>query len=123
MEKTVIVIGSAVVIGLIIWWFFGKRQGSVAVAEDQGDKQVAHITVSGGYQPGTIELKQGQPAELIFTRKDTSNCFEEVVLPDFGVSTHLPVDKPYTISINPEKPGEYTYSCGMHMFFGKIIVK
>lgn len=123
MDNLAVVLIALVSIGLIVWWFFGKRQSETVVADKQDGKQVAQIIVDGGYKPGIIELEKGVPTELTFIRKDTSSCFEEVVLPDFGISTHLPINKPYIVSIMPNETGEYTYACGMNMFFGKVVVK
>ncbi|MBC7943566.1 cupredoxin domain-containing protein [Candidatus Saccharibacteria bacterium] len=123
MDKLLILAGALLIIGLIVWWFFGKRKTEVVAATLQGDKQIVEIVVDGGYKPSVIELERGISTDIIFTRKDTSACFEEIVLPDFGVRTHLPVGKPYTITVEPKESGEYKYSCGMNMFFGKVIVK
>ena len=123
MDKIAVIIAAFVVIGLIIWWFFGKRTIIVVPATRQGDKQTIEITVNGGYTPNVMELEKGVPADIVFIRKDPSACFEEVVLPDFGIRTKLPVNAPYTISINPNEAGEFKYACGMNMFFGKVIVK
>jgi plastocyanin domain-containing protein len=123
MDKITAVISTAIIIGLIIWWFFGKRTGAAVIARREGDRQIVEITVEGGYKPAVVQLEKGVPTDLVFIRKDPSACFEEVVLPDFGASTHLPVNQPYTISINPDKSGEFKYACGMNMFFGKVVVK
>jgi len=123
MNKLVISIGALLIIGLIIWWFFGKRKVSSVAAVRSGDIQTVEIIVDGGYKPAVVELERGVKADLVFVRKDRSACFEEVVLPDFGVRTHLPVDKPFKITVDPDKIGEYKYACGMNMFFGKVIVK
>ncbi|MEP7204600.1 MAG: cupredoxin domain-containing protein [Candidatus Saccharibacteria bacterium] len=123
MDKVVVVTAGLVAIGLIVWWFFGKRTQETVVATRQGDRQTIEVVVDGGYKPGIIELKKGVPVDIVFTRKDRSACFEEVILPDFGVRTHLPVDEPYTVAFTPNQAGEYKYSCGMNMFFGKVIVK
>ena len=123
MDKSIVLISTLVLIGLIVWWFFGKRQTKSVAATRQGDKQVIEVTVDGGYKPSVIELARDVPTEITFVRKDTSACFEEVVLPDFGVRTHLPINQPYVVVINPKEAGEYKYACGMNMFFGKVIVK
>lgn len=123
MDKTLSLAGATVLIGLIIWWFFSKRKTSSVVATRQGDKQIVEIVVDGGYKPGVVELERGVKADLVFIRKDASACFEEVVLPDFGVRAHLPVNKPYVVTIDPKDAGEYKYACGMNMFFGKVVVK
>ncbi len=123
MDKLLVLGATLLLIGLIIWWFFGKRKIELGVAVRHGDKQIVEVVVDGGYKPGVIELARDIPTEIVFTRKDASACFEEVVLPDFGIRTHLPLGKPYTVTINPKEAGEYKYACGMNMFFGKVIVK
>lgn len=123
MTDMLVVISSLALIGLIVWWFFMKPDAEVVAAEIIGDQQTITVVVSGGYTPNKILLKQGVPAKLVFNRKDASSCFDEVVLPDFGVQRKLPVNKSLTIEVTPDKAGRYTYSCGMHMFFGEVIVK
>lgn len=123
MDRIVVLLGAVLVIGLIIWWFFGKRNQDVMVSARRGDKQIIAITVDGGYTPNVVALERGVPAELVFTRKDPSGCLEQVVFPDFGVSKHLPVNEPVTVAFTPTEAGEYQYACGMNMFFGKVIVK
>ncbi len=114
---------SLVTIGMIIWWFLGNRQTEAVSAEVVGNLQKVQIIVEGGYKPEVIRLKAGVPAELTFLRKSASSCFDEVLLPDFGKQAALPVNEPYVITIKPDKIGTFTYSCGMHMFFGKIEVR
>lgn len=114
---------SFIVIVAIIWWFFGKHESSRAEATIDEGVQKVEIVVDGGYQPEVVQLKAGVPAELIFLRKSASSCFDEVLLPDFGTQAALPVNERHAIRIQPDKEGTFTYSCGMHMFFGKIEVK
>lgn len=123
MDKLFVVVGSAGLIGLIVWWFFGKKDMVAVEATDMGEYQTVEIVVDGAYMPNTVVLQRGKLAKLVFLRKDVSGCFEEVVLPDFGVSQKLPVGKSFEINVNPDKVGEFKYSCGMHMFFGTVVVK
>jgi plastocyanin domain-containing protein len=123
MDKILVIIASLALIALVLWWFFGPHESSEASAAQQAGTQTATITVQGGYRPETITLKQGVPAALTFIRKDPSSCLEEVILPDFGVSQKLPLGQPHTLTINPDKPGEFSYSCGMRMYHGKLVVK
>jgi len=123
MTEIIVVLSSLVLIGLIVWWFFMKPVSNLIVVENDGKQQSVTIVVDGGYTPNRIQLQKGLPAKLVFLRKDGSSCFDEVVLPDFGVSSKLPVNKEHIIEIQPDKAGRYTYSCGMHMFFGEINVK
>lgn len=99
------------------WFFLIKNEKEVVIVSDSVD-----ITVSGGYQPEVISVPKGKTTKLNFRRIDPSNCLEEVVLSDFKVRKTLPLNQTVTISITPQKTGEYVYSCGMNMFHGKIIV-
>ncbi len=104
-------------IGFIAWFFFGKKDEEVAVGSS------IDIKVSGGYEPSTIVVSKGKKTVLNLTRADASSCLEEIVIPDFKIRKHLPLNEKVTVEIKPEKPGDYDYSCGMNMFHGKIIVK
>jgi plastocyanin domain-containing protein len=81
------------------------------------------VIVKGGYQPRSIVVKAGRPVRLTFTRKEASSCGEELVFPDFGKREHLPENQAVAVDINPEKPGEYDFTCGMNMYRGKLIVE
>jgi plastocyanin domain-containing protein len=116
IDKILVGIGGLSAILFVAWFFFGKKAKEVAV-----ERQV-QITVDGGYSPEVITVKKGQPVTLNFYRKDPSDCLEEVVLGDFGVRQHLPLNRVSAIEIKPEKAGEYTFSCGMNMYHGKIRV-
>ncbi|MEK7114920.1 MAG: cupredoxin domain-containing protein [Patescibacteria group bacterium] len=100
------------------YWFFLMRKGKEITVSDSVD-----ILVEGGYSPEIISIEKGKTIKLNFIRKDPSNCLEEVVLSDFGVRKKLPLNEKITIEITPQKKGEFTFSCGMNMFHGKIIVK
>lgn len=123
MDKITIAIGAVAVIGFILWWFFGRHKTSEKEANMSDSSQAVTVTVSGGYTPNTVVLKQGVPGKIVFDRKDPSGCFNEVVFPDFGVRETLPVGEPYPIEIDTSKPGEYPYACGMNMFHGKVVIK
>ena len=124
MDKEWGFVGAVLLIGFILWWFFGKRNISEteATMSDNNNQEVT-VTVNGGYVPNTVVLKQGVPANIVFDRKDPSGCFSHVVFPDFGVNEELPVNEKHAIEIDTSKPGEYQYACGMNMFHGKVIVK
>jgi plastocyanin domain-containing protein len=81
------------------------------------------ITVDGGYEPATIRVPAGQPVRLLFDRRDTSSCSEEVVFPDFGIRQFLPTGKTTPIDITPPKPGKYEFMCGMSMLHGTVIAE
>lgn len=123
MDNAIVIIGALLVIGSIVWWFFGKRKATEGEANMSNNTQEVTVTVSGGYTPNTVVLRRGVPAQIIFDRKDPSGCFNEVVFPDFGVHETLPVGQQHPVEIDTSKPGEYQYACGMNMFHGKVVIK
>ncbi|MDQ5957065.1 MAG: hypothetical protein QG614_36 [Patescibacteria group bacterium] len=123
MDKIIILIIALLLIGFIMWWFFSKRKTDAIEAKIKNNTQEVEIVVSGGYTPNIVVLQKDIPAKIIFNRKDTSNCFNEVVFPDFGIKEQLPINEAFPIEIDTKNAGEYQYSCGMNMFHGKIIIK
>ena len=115
--KIIVTILGLAGIAFTYWFFLMKNEKEVEVTDE------VDITVDGGYSPAVISIPQGRVTKLNFTRKDPSDCLEEVVIGDFKIRLHLPLNQKITVEINPEKKGEYTYACGMNMFHGKIVVR
>ncbi|MDQ3803210.1 MAG: cupredoxin domain-containing protein [Acidobacteriota bacterium] len=111
------------VIGWIVWYFWLWKGESVAARAGAGGIQEVDVTVKGGYQPASIVVKAGRPLRLNFTRRESTPCGEEVVLPEFGRRAHLPENKTVAIEIVPREPGEYEFTCGMNMYRGKLIAE
>jgi len=84
--------------------------------------QHVEIMVDGGYHPSTVTLKQGVPATLTFNRISDAGCLDQVQIPDFNVFTDLPLGDPQAVTIDTTAAGEHTFSCGMNMAHGKIVV-
>jgi plastocyanin domain-containing protein len=110
-------------IGWIVWYFWLWKTEAVTAQAGAGGLQVVDVTVKGGYQPSTIVAKAGQALRLNFTRRESTPCGEEVVLPEFGKRAHLPEGRTIPIEVTPSKPGEYEFTCGMNMYKGKLIVE
>lgn len=113
---------STALIGLTIWWFFGKKESEQTAVTEHG-RQQATVVVDGGYKPEVTVLQKDTPTDLIFLRKDTSSCLEEVIFPDLGLQQKLSLKQSNVISIPALRPGEYGYSCGMRMYHGKLVIK
>ena len=124
MDATeIIVVASGVLlIALTLWYFFGPKERTQAEASAGGVQEIK-ITVKGGYSPDVIVVKQGSPVRLDFYRDEIASCSEEVVFGDFGISRQLPAFKTTEIEFTPEKAGEFTFTCGMNMMRGKLIVE
>jgi P-type Cu+ transporter len=121
-DRAIAIAAGVAVLAFLYAFFFGKRRVAAASAADSGAVQEATIVVSGGYSPDVIEAKRGVPLRLIFDRRESSPCSDEIVLPDFRVRRSLPAHAKTTIEIFPENAGEFPFSCGMNMLHGKIRV-
>ncbi len=95
-------------------------------AEAQAGEQTVQevtIVVQGGYQPSEVTLKQGVPARLRFVRKDTGGCADVLRIPDFGIQQPLPGLKETVVSFTPDKVGTFSFTCGMQMMKGTLVVR
>lgn len=121
MQIAVVIIGVAA-IAFVLWYFFGPRKG-ITVEVGRSGVQEVKVTVKGGYSPDLIVVKQGKPVRLNFYRDETASCSEEVVFSDFGIARQLPAFKTTPIDFTPDKTGEFTFTCGMNMIRGKLVVE
>jgi len=117
-----VIIGGVALIALILWYFFGERERIAASVDEKGVQEIM-ITVKGGYSPDVIVVKERVPVRLDFYRDETASCSEEVIFGDFGIARHLPAFKTTPIEFTPDKAGEFTFTCGMNMIRGKLIVQ
>jgi plastocyanin domain-containing protein len=117
MDKIIVTILGLASMGFVYWFFLMRKEEEVAVMDS------VDIIANGGYSPEVITVKKNQPVTLNFKRTDPSNCLDEVSFPDFRQHLELPLNEIVSTTITPKEVGEFTYSCGMNMFHGKIIVK
>jgi plastocyanin domain-containing protein len=120
--KIGVVFGGLMLIGAELWWFLGRKQQQQQATQSNGVQEIL-ITVDGGYRPDRVVVVVDEPARLSFHRLDRNSCLDEVLIPDFGISTRLPVGQTTTVEFTPTKVGEYAFTCGMRMFRGTIEVK
>ena len=117
-----VVTGGVAAIAFVIWYFFGERE-VVAAEIGEGGVQEIKITVRGGYSPDVIVVREGRPVRFNFYRDETASCSEQVIFGDFGIARDLPAFKTTSIEFTPDKTGEFTFTCGMNMMRGKLIVE
>ncbi len=60
------------------------------------------------------------PAEITFGQ--SSGCTAQVISQDLGFSEDL-TSGPKTVKLAGLSAGEYEFSCGMQMVFGKVVVE
>jgi plastocyanin domain-containing protein len=123
----VVVFAGLAAVAWVNWYFFvaGRTPAvaSVAPAAEGAGSQEQIITVDGGYSPAVVRVKAGLPVRLVFDRRDTGSCSEEVVFPDFGVRRFLPTGKKTIVEVTPPKAGRYEFTCGMSMLRGALIAE
>src|SRR5947209_7269487 len=77
---------------------------------------------SSGYEPSQISVKNAEKVALAFNRTDSQNCAGTVLFPQLNISRQLPIGETVIIELTPNEAGEITFSCGMGMYKGKVIV-
>lgn len=98
--------------------------GQINKNRQNAKTQKAKVQITDqGFQPASITLQRGVSAQVTFLRTTDTTCAKEVVFADYGIRRELPVNKAVVISFTPKKAGEFTFSCGMNMMRGKLIVK
>jgi len=107
----------------VAWFFFLAPHRLGAATSISGGVQQVDIQVQGGYSPDVIEVRRGQPVQLRYYRNETSNCSEEVLLPDFHIRRELPAYQTTTVELTPTEAGRFEFTCGMHMLRGSLVVK
>ncbi len=94
------------------------------MAEMKNGKQEITVSVNGdGYTPGTLSLKAGVPARIVFKRADAENCGDEVIFKELDIRKKLPVGQAVAVEFTPQKDKTYTFTCGMKMYRGAITVQ
>lgn len=120
MIDLLINLAGLVLLALIVRWFwFSKPKARVAA----GAGPIDILVDNGVYVPARIQAPVGKPLTLRFFRKDPSPCAEQVLFDDFGVAVDLAVGKPTEVTITPEKPGEYEFTCQMRMYRGVVVAR
>ena len=120
-QDWIVVLAGAAAIAWVNWYFFFARR-SAATAQETGGVQEVTIAVQGGYDPAEVKVRKGSPVRLVFDRRETSSCSEEVVIPDFGIRRFLPAFQKTAIELTPSEAGTYEFTCGMSMLRGRLVV-
>jgi len=121
-SQVIVTVAGALVIGFILWFFFGPRT-AVAARPSAAGVQEVQVEVRASYIPDRIQVEQGRPVRLVFTRREPNPCTDQVVFPDFGIVRDLPVGQPVPIEFAPDRAGEFEFHCGMNMVRGRLSVR
>ena len=100
----------------------GHSMGSAAEETEQTMNEVV-LRVKGEYSPNTIRAKSGSPLHLKIYRDEELRCTEEILFTEFNIRAHLTAFDTTTVEFTPQGKGTYTFSCGMDMVHGTLIVE
>lgn len=99
----------------------GSSEPVEGTATLDGSVQRIDVDLStGSYNPNVIVLKAGVPAEITFG--ESGGCTAQVMSKDLAFFEDL-TSGPRTVKVAALEPGEYEFSCGMQMVFGKVVVQ
>jgi len=93
--------------------------GSVGVAQDAPPDQPRTIHVTAKkyeFSPSEIQVKAGEPVQIVFESTDAKHGFE---CPDLGLKkVTFEKDKPVTVTFTPAKAGTFDFKCANFCGFG-----
>ncbi|WP_251554471.1 cupredoxin domain-containing protein [Neobacillus muris] len=99
------------------------EENSEIDASDETEPKINILVTEKGYTPNIIRVKKGSLVELQIETQLEDSCYTTFNLPDFNIqNTNLKAGTT-NISFIADKSGEFTYSCGMNMLKGTIIVE
>jgi plastocyanin domain-containing protein len=75
-----------------------------------------------GFSPSSIEVEAGHKLNLVFNRTDKNNCGGTVIFPKLKIRKTLPVGKDVIVSFTPTAAGNVSFTCGMGVYKGSIVV-
>lgn len=82
--------------------------------------QRVQVEVTDGYDPDTIIIQAGVPAEIDFS--EGHGCLGRVVFDDLGIDVDLE-DGGAVVRLPGLEPGTYGFRCGMDMVHGTLIAE
>lgn len=99
-----------------------NKDTEVDVTKETSPTIKMEVTATG-YSPNIIKVKKGEPVKIEVHNPLENSCLSTFNMPDFDINNvNLKVGTT-NLSFTPTASGEYTFSCGMNMFGGKIIVE
>lgn len=75
-----------------------------------------------GYHPDRVHVRQGETVTLVFTRTSAAGCGGTIVIPSRDLRRELPVGRAVEITLTVRDREELTFTCGMGMYRGALVV-
>ena len=87
---------------------------------DSGGRQVAAVTVRGGYRPAAIRARAGVPLRVVFRRDEEEACSERVIFSAPRLERRLVAGGATTVDLPAHPAGTIRFTCGMGRYRGRI---
>jgi membrane fusion protein, heavy metal efflux system len=101
----------------------GLRQSASGAASTSGPMQVVDVAVTAsGFAPAKVEVASGTHVKLKVTRKVEATCGTDLMVAGRKATEALPLNQPVEVDLGVVTRGEITFSCGMGMLKGVLIV-
>lgn len=97
--------------------FTGAPPVAARIAAD-GVQEARISAGSGGYAPGTVSIRSGKPARIVFKGDGSGGCALSLVFE--GRSYYLQSNAATPINLPAREPGTIEYTCSMGMYGGRI---
>lgn len=86
--------------------------------------RVIPITVdASAFTPARVPVRHGETVILRFTRTAEQTCATDVMVPPAAEKRALPLNTPVDVRFTAAQRGDVTFSCGMNMLKGTIVVE
>jgi plastocyanin domain-containing protein len=103
---------------------FSGHAADTKSGPDTSGKVVEMKITSKGFEPGTLPVEAGIPITLKVTRETDQTCAKDIAVPKLNVKKEIPLNKPVYVELGKfEKGQEVSFTCGMNMMKGKVIVQ
>ena len=103
---------------------FVVRPGHEPAPQQRQPEGAIHVAVSSaGFEPARISVPAGKVVRLAFERKDAENCANAVVFPELNIRRELPAGKTTVVELPASEARELSFSCGMKMFRGAVVLR
>jgi sulfite exporter TauE/SafE/copper chaperone CopZ len=92
-----------------------------AVSTQPAFQTVRMAVTSRGYEPDTLQVKEGVPVRWVIDGQQLSGCTNEIILPEYNIRKKLQPGE-NVIEFTPTREGVIRFSCWMKMVWGKFVV-
>ena len=98
------------------------RPAASAAAPQAGARTVDVTVTATAFDPARIEVPAGTHVKLRVTRKAETTCGTDLVVAGKKAVEHLPLNQPVEVDLGVVTKGEVTFTCGMNMLKGTVVV-